>query len=649
MKKIFNLFFLVVLLGTLTSCNSKASTVRITESVSVVPLTATDKEAEGVPQPSLTPEPPKVLTICMAQEPASLFYYADQTLAARNIYQAIYDGPIDYRDFYPQAVILERIPSLENGDVTFSPVDVEKGDKIIDDYGRLVLLDEGVRYRPSGCLSTDCAVEYQGDERVQIDVARIRYHLLSGLKWSDGVSLTASDSVFSYKIASHIFAGSRWKQLYYVQSYSAVDDQTVDWVGLPGFQGVRPSTFFFAPLPEHVLGSLSLESMLTSDIASKEPIGWGAYRIKEWTAGDHVTMEKNPFYYRASEGLPPFDFLVYRFIPDIEQALTALEIGECDILDSTFDYDVFNEETKVLIGEKGIFASKYIGASWEQISFGIVPVSEEQTRYFGVKDTRRAFGMCIDKEKLVASLGYPPEAVLGTYLPSVHPLALDKKEAIPYDQDTAMDLLDAIGWRDDDHDSQTPRKAFHVSGVLDGTEFRVTYFVPDDQKHMQVANAIAEMVFKCGIALDVKPLPWNELMNAGPDGVVFGRQFDVAQFAWATDVEPECILYKSDEIPGAYPDYPMGWGGGNATGFANSDFDRVCSLAGNSPESSEAYRDYHKMAQEIFVEELPSYPLFLNVQVVLTNPEITGFEEVQYGEALFENLEEIGSIERTTE
>ena len=93
----------------------------------------------------------------------------------------------------------------------------------------------------------------------------------------------------------------------------------------------------------------------------------------------------------------------------------------------------------------------------------------------------------------------------------------------------------------------------------------------------------------------------------------------------------------------------MGWGGGNATGFANSDFDRVCSLAGNSPESSEAYRDYQKMAQEIFVEELPSYPLFLNVQVVLTNPEITGFEEVQYGEALFENLEEIGSIERTTE
>ena len=43
-------------------------------------------------------------------------------------------------------------------------------------------------------------------------------------------------------------------------------------------------------------------------------MGWGPYTVKEWVKGDHIELEKNPLYFRAGEGLPAFDKLIYRFL-----------------------------------------------------------------------------------------------------------------------------------------------------------------------------------------------------------------------------------------------------------------------------------------------------------------------------------------------
>ena len=648
MRKIF-LLVISFILGTLTSCKTQPLSTEFPFIDSSETSTAEVKSIIQTPIPSLTLEPPRVLTICMGQEPTSLFYYADQTLAAQNIYQAIYDGPIDFINYKPVPVIFERIPSLDNGDVTLQPVSVLEGEEIVDDLGNLVLLEEGVRYRPSGCLSSECAVNYTGESSVMMDEVHVDYHLIPGLKWSDGMPLNAQDSVFSYRIAKEMFQPSSWNQLNFARSYIALDDRTVEWVGIPGFQGVRPATFFFTPLPEHIFGTLSIESLRSSELAARMPLGWGAYKINEWVQGDHITLDRNPLYFRASEGLPVYDHLVYRFVRNADQALKALDIGECDIVDPTVELDS-TSKSLISMEEQGELSLAYfIGTSWEQISFDISPLSPQQIAFFGNPEVRRAFNMCIDRDALISKFEVPVDVLLDTYVPRNHPLALSGVENSKYSPEDANATLNSIGWIDHDNNPDTPRRATRVPGIPDGTDFVVTYLVPDDQNQIDVAERIAKMVSSCGIEIQVKALPWEQLLAVGPDGVVFGRKFDLAQFAWASTIEPPCMLYESDEIPGPYPDYLKGWGGGNATGFSNKRYDMACMKARNTLEGLPVYKEYHHTAQEIFAEEVPAIPLYLNFRIVAAKAGLCGLDREQYGSALFTNLEEFDDGEQCKE
>ncbi len=61
--------------------------------------------------------------------------------------------------------------------------------------------------------------------------------------------------------------------------------------------------------------------------------------MQEWIAGDHITLTKNPYYFRAAEGYPKFDQLVFRFISDPNAAISELAAGHCDILDPSVRLD----------------------------------------------------------------------------------------------------------------------------------------------------------------------------------------------------------------------------------------------------------------------------------------------------------------------
>ena len=72
--------------------------------------------------------------------------------------------PLNCRIFQPQPVILEKLPSLQDGDVLFEPAGGE-GEELVDAYGNLNTLAEGVTYRPSGCFEQACALAYTGARR----------------------------------------------------------------------------------------------------------------------------------------------------------------------------------------------------------------------------------------------------------------------------------------------------------------------------------------------------------------------------------------------------------------------------------------------------------------------------------------------------
>src|SRR3990172_7166500 len=102
------------------------------------------------------------LTVCLGQEPNTLYPFGGPNAAAHSVLAAVYDGPIDTVGYEYQPIVLTQLPSLSNGDAQISPIAVQPGAQVVDADGDLVLLEAGVRLRPAGCRGDDCVITYDG-------------------------------------------------------------------------------------------------------------------------------------------------------------------------------------------------------------------------------------------------------------------------------------------------------------------------------------------------------------------------------------------------------------------------------------------------------------------------------------------------------
>lgn len=572
-----------------------------------------------------SPVPPRLITICMGHEPSSLFLYGDASIAARSVRQAIYDGPFDVIGFVLSPVIMEKVPKLADGDVTVEPVSVQPGSLIVDGNGELLNLGEGVFYRPAGCNDIACALTYSGQEPVQMDQLAVRFKLRPGMQWSDGAPLTADDSRFSFEVAKSFYPRARADLIVHTASYQALDQVTVEWRAVPGHSDAGYTSNFFLPLPRHAWGNLPPEELLTAENSSRMPIGWGPYVIDEWTPGDHISLSRNPNYFRAGEGLPAFDRLVFRFVADGDESLAALSAGECDYLDETLGLESQSSQLSDLQQAGNLALAFGTGAAWEHADFGISPLdSASQPALFGAKETRQAIAMCIDRQGLAEELFFGGSEVPNSYVPSAHPLFYPNVKRYEFDPQAASALFDSVGWLDHDADPVTARLSQGVPGVPDGTPLAFAFLTTDEDEKRQAARIVKESLAECGVQVEVSTLSWETLFAPGPEGPVFGRNFAMAQFGWISALEPPCFLYTSQEIPGPYPQFPKGWGGANASGYINPEYDRVCRLAISTLPDAPEHQAAHHQAQAIFAEDLPAIPLYARLKLVAMRSDMCG-------------------------
>jgi peptide/nickel transport system substrate-binding protein len=144
-------FLMVISIMLLSACQPQ---VAPTSDVQTEP----EPPAVVLPTTEPTPEPPSSLVICIGEEPQTLYPYGGNSKGMWSILEAIYDGPIDTVNFMPEPVILEKIPDFESGDARIETVTVAAGERIVDANGSVVVLLAGVRYLPTGCSDTSCAV-----------------------------------------------------------------------------------------------------------------------------------------------------------------------------------------------------------------------------------------------------------------------------------------------------------------------------------------------------------------------------------------------------------------------------------------------------------------------------------------------------------
>jgi peptide/nickel transport system substrate-binding protein len=646
--KLLPLFLVPLVSLLLVSCRANTPAPKDTPAIQSSPVNVTDT---AVPQPTATATVPasRTLVVCLQSEPDTLYVYGSNSRSMWSVLEAVYDGPIDTRAYSAQAVIVQKIPSLADGDAKLKPVTVKAGAAVVDMDGNLVTLQAGTKVLPSGCSRSDCAVTYDGTSELSLDQLVVDFKLLPGLKWSDGEALTAADSVFSYGLAADPATPSSKYLTDRTANYTALDDQTVEWTGLPGYFEQRYGTFFWLPLPKHTLGTRSAKDLLTDQAAARSPLGWGPYVIREWVQGDHITLAKNPNYFKAAEGLPKFDTLVYRFVGETADGdLNALLAGECDVVDQNVQFLQMVPGLLQREGQKKLKIYVAQGPEWEHLDFGIRPASyddgytptasdatKDRPDLFGDLRTRQAFAYCIDREKINSNLLYNRSTVSNSYLPTSHPLYQKDLTQYAYNPAEGMKLLDTVGWKDTDQNPNTARVAVGVPNVPDGTPLTMTYLTTQAELRKQVAQAVTASLKGCGIQANVKFLNPGELFGPGPDGIVFGRKFDLVQFSWEASARPNCLLYASSQTPNA----ANHWIGANVTGYSSPEFDAACASAYWARATDPDYAQRNRQAQEIFVRDLPVIPLYSYVKMAIARPDLCGLDLDPTARSMFSSLE----------
>ncbi len=357
--------------------------------------------------------------------------------------------------------------------------------------------------------------------------------------------------------------------------------------------------------------------------------------IDEWVKGDHIRLVKNPDYFRASEGLPKFDVLVFRFLGDIADNNVAAQLtGVCDIVDQTTRLE---EQTQIIREaelKNKIKVYSGLGPEWEHLAIGIKPASYDdgiqpgqgdRPDFFGDVRTRQAIAYCLDRDQAVVEAYNNLTKTANSYLPPTHPLYDSDLPVYGYDPAEGIKLLEEVGWMDLDGDPATPRTAKGIANVPDGTPFSVSYITTDSVQHQKAAEVFRNSLANCGLEVKVTLMSPDQLYAAGPEGEMFGRKFDLAQFAWAVGEIPPCFLYMSTEIPSAANNW-LGekFGGANITGYSNTEFDTVCreSLAGGMITS--ALPEAARKAMELLAADSPDIPLFYQPKIVISRSDLCG-------------------------
>lgn len=325
--------------------------------------------------------------------------------------------------------------------------------------------------------------------------------------------------------------------------------------------------------------------------------------------------------------------------------MNALLAGECDVVDQNPQFlemipGLLQRETQ---NRLKIHVAQ--GPEWEHLDFGIRPASyddgvtpgqnADRVDLFGDVRTRQAIAYCIDRAAINTGLLYNRSSVPNSYLPPSHPLYQKDLTQYAYDPSAGTKLLDEVGWKDTDNSPTTPRVAVGVAGVPDGTPLSMTYQTTQAALRKQVAEAVSGNLRGCGIGVEIKLLNPGDLFGPGPDGIVFGRKFDLAQFSWEASARPNCLLYTSAQIPNA-ANY---WIGANVTGYSSAEFDQACIAAYWARPSDADYAARNRTVQELFARDLPVIPLYSYVKIAIARPDLCGLEIDPTARSIFWNLE----------
>ena len=442
-------------------------------------------------------------------------------------------------------------------------------------------------YRPA----PDVAASWETSE----DGLTWTFHIREGMKWQDGVPLTAHDVAFTYDLILETREPAYIQYLTGVTAVAATDDATLV------ITTRRPDSGMLALaipiLPEHIWAKVDPDRL--GEFGNLPFVGSGPFRIASLEQGRRVRLEANPAYPSALGGAPDLGSVTFVAGDD---ATTLAEQYRSDALDAVVDFPATYELAYAGMPGTSTVASPAIG--FHELGFNCW----ESPRSKGnplLRDPsiRRAIHWAIDKRQIAATamagLAEPASSLLS---PAQASWRWDVPEDAQYryDPQRAKQILGDAGYADRDGDGVREDAA---GGEL---SFRVVA-LDEYAEDQTAARMIVGWCRDVGIRLRLEHMD----AHAFSDAIFNDADYDLFVRSRGGDIDPGFILstFTTSQI--------MGW---SDSQYSDPDYDRLFvrqaeALEPARPEDITRRKAYTDSMQQLLYRDDPCVVLWYNVNL----------------------------------
>jgi len=472
----------------------------------------------------------------------------------------------------------------DTGPITLDPAissEMSSHAYVMQIFSGLVRLDDELEVGP------DIAESWQKSE----DGKTFTFHLRQGVKFHDGNEVRAEDFKYSWERACDPETGSQTAATYLgdivgvndklageveeISGLKVIDDYTIE-VTIDA-----PKAYFLCKLTYPTAFVVEQSNVESGEDWWSHPVGTGPFKLKQWSSGQLLVLERNELYYGELARIKQVAFHLLAGNP-----MAMYENGEIDIVPvGTYYIDLVKDEASPFHQELAVtpeLSLHYIG-----FNTGAPP--------FDDVNVRRAFSYAVDKERIIKLIFRDMVSKADGILPPGMPGYNENLTGIEYNATKAKEYIAASEYG---NVSNLPPITITVAGYGGGVSGYLGAIIQGWRENL-------------GVDVQVRQLESENFVYH-----LMEEKDEMFMLAWVADYPDPHNFLDNLFHTGAE---------NNIFDYHNPGLDVLLDQAGIEQDEEARLMMYQQAEQEI-VDEAPCLPLCFGRNYVLVKPYVKGYK-----------------------
>ena len=297
------------------------------------------------------------------------------------------------------------------------------------------------------------------------------FKIRSGVTFHDGTPMTSADVKFSFERAVAPDSKNATKNIFTPIASIETPDATTVKITLK-----QVSANFISGL---AYGDASIVSAKTAADNTTKPVGTGPYKYVDWSRGNRLQFTRSDSWWGGKAAIKDATF---RFIPDPQAQLAAIQAGDCDAITNfgaIESVDVLKKDAKL------------------KVTFGntegetIMAMNNAKPPFNDFR-VRRAVAHAIDRKLVIDGAMSGAATPIGSHFSPNHAAYVDLTGAVPFDPKKAKALLAEAGFPNG---------------------FSTTLKLPPPSYARRSGEVVAAMLADVGIKVSIEPVEFPQWLE----------------------------------------------------------------------------------------------------------------------------------------